>query len=102
MQYEALVKKVDTAKASQNELLTQIKAARQLLDKAAWQTHLLNYSKTRDTYIAYRKAGYSKKFLQKHKTEIMLHKAAKKAFDYLDLQKLPTRKSLQIEYAAIL
>ena len=32
----------------------------------------------------------------------MLHKAAKKAFDDLGLQKLPTRKSLQIEYAAIL
>ena len=102
-QYEALAKKVDAAKATQSELLAQIKdAERQLLDNAALQTHLLNYSKTRDTYIAYRKAGYSKKFLQKHKTGIMLHKAAKKAFDDLGLQKLPTRKSLQIEYAAIL
>ena len=103
LQYDTLAKKVDTANATQSELLAQIKdAERKLLDNAALQTHLLNYSKTRDTYIAYRKAGYSKKFLQKHETEIMLHKTAKKAFDDLGLQKLPTRKSLQIEYAAVL
>jgi len=31
-----------------------------------------------------------------------LHKAAKKAFDELGVKKLPTVKSLQVEYAALL
>ena len=29
----------------------------------------LNYAKTRDTYVAYRKAGYSKKFRQEHEED---------------------------------
>ena len=37
-----------------------------------------------------------------HESEILLHQAAKKAFDGLGLKKLPTVKSLQAEYAALL
>ena len=59
-------------------------------------------SKTRDTYVAYRKAGYSKKFFAEHEREITLHKAAKKFFDDQGIQKLPTVKSLQAEYAALM
>ena len=64
--------------------------------------HIINYAKTRDTYVAYRKAGYSKKFLAEHESEIILHKAAKQFFDEQGLQKLPTVKSLQAEYAQLL
>ena len=66
------------------------------------QTHIINYSKTRDTYVAYRKSGYSKKFLAEHEADISIHKAAKKAFDEMGVKKLPTRKSLQIEFADLL
>jgi hypothetical protein len=52
--------------------------------------------------VAYRKAGYSKKFLAGHESDILLHKAAKKAFDELGVKKLPTFKSLQAEYAELL
>ena len=51
---------------------------------------------------AYRKAGYSKKFLSEHEPEILLHKAAKQFFDEQGLKKLPTVKSLQAEYAQLL
>lgn len=54
------------------------------------------------TYVAYRKAGYSKKFLAEHEAEILLHKAAKKAFDEMGIKKMPTIKSLQAEYAGLL
>ena len=50
----------------------------------------------------YRKAGYSKKYLAEHEGDILLHKAAKKAFDELGVKKLPTVKSLQEEYAKLL
>ena len=69
---------------------------------AVLKTHIINYSKTRDVYVAYRKAGYSKKFKAEHESEILLHQAAKKAFDELGLTKIPTVKSLQAEYAALL
>lgn len=52
--------------------------------------------------MAYRKAGYSKKFLAEHEADILLHKAAKKAFDEMGIKKLPTVKSLQAEYAKLL
>ena len=64
--------------------------------------HIINYAKTREVYVAYRKAGYSKKFLVEHEAEILLHKAAKTAFDEMGIKKLPTVKSLQAEYAALL
>lgn len=46
--------------------------------------------------------GYSKKYLAEHESDIIIHKAAKKAFDELGLKKLPTVKSLQAEYAELL
>ena len=52
--------------------------------------------------VDYRKAGYSKKFLSAHESEIILHKAAKQFFDEQNLKKLPTVKSLQAEYSDLL
>ena len=62
----------------------------------------INYTKTREVYVAYRKAGYSKKFLEAHREEITLHKAAKEAFDKQGLKKLPKVKDLNTEYAEVL
>ena len=42
---------------------------------------------TREAYEAYRKTGYSKKFYAEHGSDILLHKAAKKAFDELGAKK---------------
>ena len=41
---------------------------------------IFDYFKTKDVYADYRKCGYSKKFLEEHRQEILLHKAAKNAF----------------------
>lgn len=62
------------------------------------RTHIINYSKTRDTYAAYRKAGYSRKFFETHREEITLHKAAKEAFDQLELKKIPRVAELNEEF----
>ena len=50
----------------------------------------------------YRKAGYSKKFREEHEEEILLHQAAKNAFDDMGVKKLPKVKELQTEYAQLL
>ena len=103
LEYDALATKTTSATARYNELSTQIKAAeKRLAEIAVLKTQIINYAKTRDTYVAYRKAGYSKKFFAEHESDILLHKAAKKAFDELHVKKLPTIKSLQTEYAALL
>ena len=69
---------------------------------ATLKKHIINYSKTRSTYEAYRKAGYSKKFFEAHREELTLHKAAKQAFDELGVRKIPKVKELSAEYAEIL
>ena len=80
-----------------------IKAAEaRLTEIAVLKTHIINYAKTREVYTAYRKAGYSKAFLEAHREEITLHKAAKAAFDEAGLQKLPKVKELDAEFAELL
>ena len=80
-----------------------IKAAEaRMAEIAVLRTHIVNYARTRPVYDAYRKAGYSKRFLEAHREEITLHKAAKAAFDEPGLKKLPKAKDLSIEYAALL
>ena len=97
------MKKADSASARYHDLSERIKAAeKRMAEIAVMKTHIINYSKTRDVYVAYRKAGYSKKFKAEHESEILLHQAAKKFFDESGLKKLPTVKGLQTEYAVLL
>ena len=103
LDYAVLEGKADVATARHNELSAQIKAAeKRMAEIAVLRTHIVNYAKTRETYVAYRKAGYSKKFREEHEADILLHQAAKKAFEDLGVKKLPTVKSLQAEYAQLL
>ncbi len=103
LEYAVLEEKAAMATARHNELSAQIKAAEtRMAEIAVLRTHIINYAKTREVYAAYRKAGYSKKFLAEHEADILLHKAAKQAFDDLGIKKLPTVKSLQAEYATLL
>ena len=95
--------RVDAATARYHELGDSIKVAEtRMAEIAVLRTHIVNYARTRPVYDAYRKAGYSKRFLDTHREEITLHKAAKTAFDEAGLKKLPKAKDLSIEYAALL
>ena len=101
--YEDLEKKAQDITDNFNQLSAQIKAAeKRITEIASLKTHIINYSKTREVYMAYRKAGYSKKFYEEHTADLLLHKAAKVAFDSLENKKLPTVKALQMEYSELL
>ena len=103
LDYADLETKTTEATARYHALSDQIKAAeKRMAEIAVLRTHIVNYAKTRETYVAYRKAGYSKKFRQEHEEEILLHQAAKEAFNELNVKKLPTIKELQTEYAQLL
>lgn len=101
--YEELAFKTAAASERFNELSTRIKTAeKRMAEIAVLKTHIINYAKTREIYVAYRKAGYSKKFAAEHESALLLHKAAKQFFDEAGLKKLPTVKSLQVEYSQLL
>ena len=103
MDYAALTEQADAASARYHEISDRIKEAEtRVAEIAVLRTQIINYVKTRDTYIACRKAGYSKKFKAEHEADILLHQAAKKHFDSLGLKKLPTVKALNAEYAKLL
>ena len=102
LEYAALEEQTEVATVQYRQLSEQLKAIeKRMADLSAMRTQILHYIKTRDTYVAYRKAGYSKKFLAAHEGEILLHRAAKKFFDDQGLTKLPTIKEIQAEYAAL-
>ena len=103
LEYAVLEEKAAVATAHHNELSAQIKAAeKRMAEIAVLRTHIVNYAKTREDYVAYRKAGHSKKFREEHEEEILLHQAAKNAFDEMGVKKLPKVKELQTEYAKLL
>lgn len=89
--------------AKRDALLSSIQQSeKRLAEIGTLKKHIINYSKTRAIYEEYRKAGYSKKFLEAHREEITIHKAAKAAFDELGVKKIPRVKDLSIEYAEVL
>ena len=100
---EEMQERVNAATAHYHELGDSIKAAEQrMAEIAVLRTHIVNYARTRPAYDAYRKTGYSKHFLETHRTEITLHKAAKAAFNESNLKTLPKVKELDVEYSKLL
>ena len=109
--YDELAEQADAAVARFDALSNSIKASEQrLVEIAALKKHILNYARTREVYASYRKSGYSKKFLEEHREEITLHRAAKEAFDRLPASdvmgkqksRVPTIRELNQEYAQVL
>lgn len=87
------------AAAQTDHLLSDIKQKETRMQEIReLRMHIINYSKTRGTYEAYRKAGYSRNFFEAHREEITLHKAAKDAFDRLELKKIPRVAELNEEF----
>ena len=97
-----LQKRTNDVTSKYHELSDKIKSAEaRIKEISELKTQIINFAKTREVYAAYRKSGYSKDFLTGHETEILLHKAAKKSFDELNIQKLPTIKSLNDEFTEL-
>ena len=103
LNYEELAEKAESSLVKFHKLSDQIKDAEtRMAEISVLRTHIVNYAKTREVYVDYRKAGYSKKYLAEHEADILLHKAAKKYFNESGIQKLPSVKSLNMEYAELL
>ena len=100
---EQLREKTEDITRHSHELLDSVKQSeKRLAEIAILRKHIVNYAKTRETYVAYRKAGYSRKFYETHREELTLHKAAKEAFEQLGIKKIPKVKELNAECAKVL
>lgn len=97
-----LQKKTDDVTAKYHELSDKIKSSETRMKTISEiKTQIIAYMRTREVYDGYKKSGYSRTYYTEHEGEILLHKAAKKAFDEWNLRKLPTVKSLNAEYTEL-
>ena len=67
-------------------------------------TFALEFTFSSQSYLAYRKTKAADKpaFRTAHEADLLLHEAAKRAFDAQGVKKLPTVKVLQVEYTELL
>jgi len=101
--YRDLVRLAEEADGTSRESLDRIHALdARIKEITDLKKHIFNYWKTKDVYKQYQKSGYSETFFEEHRQEILLHKAAKRAFDASGLQKLPRIKELNSEYEELL
>jgi len=56
-------------------------AERRLAELTELRRSIIDYVETRETYVAYRNAGYSKKFLESHRDELERYNRARQAFN---------------------
>ena len=101
--YEKLDELTDRAADRFHELSEEIRSCEARLKEIGnLKKAIADYSKTRSVYEAYRRADYSRKYLEEHRKEIAIHKVAKKVFDSLPGKKIPKMKELSEEYGRVL
>lgn len=106
--WQKLYEKENAANDRFHELSEGIRAREaRLKELGTLKKSIVEYSRTRTVYEAYRKTGYSEKYFESHRAEITIHRAAKKNFDaykkaHPEIRKLPTVKEISLEYGAVL
>ena len=101
--YDELTARAEQAGDRFDEVSRRIKQLEgRMAEVAQLKTHIINYSKTREVYAAYKKSRHKKEFLAEHGAEIAQHEAAKKAFNALGGKPIPKVAQLSQKYAALL
>lgn len=101
--YDDLAERAEQSGTRFDEVSGEIKKLEaRMAEIAQLKTHIIQYSKTREVYAAYKKSRHKKEFLAEHGAEIAQHEAAKKAFDALNGKPIPKVAQLSKEYGALL
>ena len=101
--YDELTARAEQAGTMFEETSRRIKQMEaRMAEVAQLKAHIINYSKTREIYAAYKKSRHKNEFLAEHGDEIAKHEAAKKAFDALGGRPIPKVAQLSQEYASLL
>lgn len=89
--------------SKQAELQTAIKALEtKLTENSSLQIHITNYMKTKPVFEEHKKSGYFQKFYLAHQQELLIHRAARAAFNECGLKSLPTIAHLRSDYGTVL
>ena len=100
--YEDLNARVNALVQNNDQLLGKVKAAESRMSEiAAMKKSIHDYLKTKEIYAEWKRSSWSKSFYAEHEQQLLIHKAAKKAFDGIN-GKLPTIKELSAEYSELL
>ena len=100
--YETLVEKTKAVTDRYHELSQQIKQIeKRMAEIIEMQNHIINYSKTKDVFLAYKESGYSKKYYEEYAGDILIHRSAKNAFNDLRGRKISSIQELKSEYATL-
>ena len=101
--YDGLLERAEEIRVKFEETSARMKQLEgRMAQTAQMKTHIINYSKTREVYAAYKKARNKGKFRAEHRAEIEKHEAAKRAFDALGGKAIPKVAQLTEEYGRLL
>ena len=101
--YDSLLERAEEIRGKFEKASARMKQLEsRMAQTAQMKTHIINYSQTREVYIAYKKARNKGKFRAEHRAEIEKHEAAKKAFDALGGKAIPKVAQLTEEYGKLL
>ena len=101
--YELLQERAESSAKEFHRISEKIKGCEERLDEITeMKKAIINFAKTKNVFDAYHKSGYSKKFFEGHRAEIMLYKSAKDVFKKYEGKKLPKVKELSDEFGRIL
>ena len=101
--YEELKAITDERSGKVRQLMDSMKAKEALLaENKKYQKAIIDYGRTRKTFVAYKKSGYSKKFYAEHEAELLIYKAAEEVYKNALGRKIPPMQELREEYGRIL
>ena len=101
--FDELVELTDNAVKRFDELSESIKVKQKRLEEIAeTKKQIVNYARTRETYEAYKRSGYSRRFFEANREQLQLHQAAKEFFNTKNITKFPKMKELSDEYDRVL
>lgn len=101
--YEELKAITDERSGKVRQLMDSMKAKEALLaENKKYQKAIIDYGRTRKTFVAYKKSGYSKKFYAEHEAELLIYKAAEEVYKNAPGRKIPPMQELREGYGRIL
>ncbi len=101
--YEQLKEITDERYGKVQQLKDSMKEKEAILaENKQMQQAIIDYSKNREIYVAYKKSGYSKKFYEEHETELLLYQAAEEVYKSLNGKKMKSMQQLRDEYGQVL
>lgn len=101
--YEDLKQKTEEAVKDFNRIQEAVKEKEQrLAEISELKSAVIDYHRTREIFSEYKASRYSEKYLEEHREEITLYRAAQAVFHKYRIEKFPKVKELSQEFAQVL